>query len=95
LSDKSAIKNGLKQGEALSPLLLNFALEYTIRRVQENQEGLKLNGMHQILVYADVNTLCGSIHTMRKNTEALLIASKGIGLEVNAEETTYMVMSRD
>jgi hypothetical protein len=39
--------------------------------------------------------LSGTIHTIRKNTEALVIASKEIGLEVNAEKTEYMVMSRD
>jgi hypothetical protein len=67
-----------------------------IRRVQASQEGLKLNGTYQLLLYADdVNISGGSIHTIRKNKEALVIASKEIGLEVNAEKTKYMVMSRD
>jgi hypothetical protein len=57
---------------------------------------LKLNGTHQLLVYADDVIILGrSIHTIRKNIEALLIASKEIGLEVNAEKTKYMIMSRD
>jgi len=90
------IRNGLKQADALSPLLFNFSLEYAIRRVQANQDGLKLNGTHQLLVYAnDVNILGGRVHTVKENREALIVVSKEIGLEVNADRTKYMVMSRD
>jgi hypothetical protein len=65
LSDMFLIRHGLKQGDALSPLCFNFALEYAIRRVLINQDGLKLNGKQQLLVYAD-NILGGSIHTIKK-----------------------------
>jgi hypothetical protein len=57
--------------------------------------GLKFDGTHQLLVCADVNILGGSVHAIKKNTEALAVASKEIGLEVNAEKTKYMVMSRN
>ena len=86
----------MKQWDALSPLLFNFALEYAIRRVQVNKDGLKLDGTHQLLAYSDgVNMLGGSIHTVKENSEALVVATKEIGLEVNADKTKYMVMSRE
>ena len=54
---------------------------------------LKLNGTHQLLAYADVNIVGGSIHRVKENAEALVVATKEIGLEVNADKTKYMVMS--
>ena len=83
----------MKQEDALSLLLFNFALEYAIKRVQVNQDGLTLNGTHQLLAYAyDVNILGGSVHTVKENAEALVVATKEIGLEVNVDKTKYMVM---
>jgi hypothetical protein len=69
------VTNGLKQGDALSLFVFNFALEYSIRTVQVNKEGLQLNGTHQLLAYADdVNILGGNVHAVKKNTEALVAA---------------------
>ena len=77
-------------------MLFSFALQYAIRRVQVNKDGMKLNGTHQLLVYADdVNIFGGSVHTVKENTEALIAASKLTGLQVNVDKTKYMVMSRN
>jgi hypothetical protein len=76
LFDSFLIKNGLRQGDALSPLLFNFALECAIRKLQENLVGLKFNGTHQLLAYADdVNLLGNNIDTIKKNPETLIETS--------------------
>jgi hypothetical protein len=94
LSDKFPIQDGLKQGHVLSPLLFNFALEYAIRKIQENQVGVEMNGTHQLLGYADnVNLLGDGTNTLKENTETLFEASMDIGLEISAEKTKYMIMS--
>jgi hypothetical protein len=72
----------------------NFALVYAIRKVQENQVGLKFYGIHQLLAYADdVNLLGDSIDTIKKNTETLIDSSKEVDLEINVEKTKYMLVS--
>jgi len=79
VSDRFPISNGLRQGDALTPLLFIFALEYAIRRAQVKQDGLKLNGTHQVLAYADdVNILGGGTHTLQENAEALVAATREI-----------------
>ena len=92
LSEKFPVRNCLKQEDALSPLFFNFALEFAIRRIQVSQDGLKLNGTHQLLVYADnVNILGRSLRTLGEDTAASLVAIK----EIVLDKTKYMVKSRD
>jgi hypothetical protein len=96
LSGIFSVGNDLKEGGVLLALLFTLSLENTVRRVQANQEGLKLNCRHLILEYAD--GLCifgGSKQTVKKNTQASVVASKEIGEEENDEKTKYMVMSQD
>jgi hypothetical protein len=94
MSDSFPIQNGLKQGDALSPLFFNIALEYSIRKAQKNQVGLKFNGTRQLPTYADnVNLLRDNIDTMNVNMETLSEASKEVHLEIYVEKITYMVLS--
>jgi hypothetical protein len=95
LSVNFSIQNALKQGDALSLWLFNLASEYVIRKVQENHMRLKLNVPHQLLIYAaDVNLLGYNIDTVKKNTETQIEASQEEDLEVNAEKTKYILLSR-
>jgi hypothetical protein len=88
-----SIQNGLKEGDALSPSLLNFALEYANRRVQESYIGLELNRTRQLLVYAeDANLLRSNVDTTRK--KVLLDALKEDDLDVKTDKTMHMLVSR-
>jgi hypothetical protein len=93
LSESFLIQNGLTQGDALSPLIFKFALEYDIRKVLENQVGLQWN---KLLAYIDDMYLLGyNIDTIKKNTETLINADKEVGLEINIEKTKYMLLSHN
>jgi phosphoribosylformylglycinamidine (FGAM) synthase-like amidotransferase family enzyme len=80
--------------EKFITFFFNFASEYAIRKVQENQEGLELNGIGQLPVYIDaVITLDGNINTIMKHTENVLDASNWVGMEVNTGKTQYISCS--
>jgi hypothetical protein len=71
----------------------NFALEYAIMKIQENQMVLKLNWTHQLLVYADDVNLLGYNIDMIKKKQNLINTSKEVRLEVNTKKTKYMLVS--
>ena len=70
-------------------------MEYTIRKFQENQEGFKLNETHQLPVHADdINVKGEHMNVIKTNTEALLVASKEVCLESDAQNTYYIFVTR-
>ena len=92
-----SIKSDLKLGDrcTFSSLLFDFVSEYAVWKVQTNHEGMILSGTYQFLISVDhANLLSENIHTIR-NTETLLVASEKNDLEVNAEKTKYMLISRE
>jgi len=83
-------------GRCFIAIASQLILDYAIRRVQAKWEGLKLNITHQLMVYGDdINIVSGVAYIIKKKSKPLLVASKEIGPEVNAEKTKYMVMSPD
>jgi hypothetical protein len=83
----------LKQGDALSPLLFKFALEYAIRKVQENLVGLKLSWIHLVPVYDDDMNLSGDNTYQKQKHRILIDANKEVGLEANEKKTKYTLLS--
>jgi hypothetical protein len=91
-SDEFPVQNGMKRGDYLSPLLFSFALEYAIRKVEENKKVLELTGTHQLLTSADDVTILGeNINIVKKSIEVLLQANNEIGLEANTEEKSMLM----
>jgi hypothetical protein len=90
LSDAFHIQNGLKQGDALSPLRFNFALEYAIWKVQENQEKLKANGTHQLLISVDGMNIVGeNVNTINKRRGMLATILFGVSCLPVTSRKTY------
>jgi hypothetical protein len=92
--DNYPMQYGLKQGAAIWPLLLNFALEYAIKKIQENQVRLKLNWAYQLLAYADyLNVLEDNTDTVNKNIEIVIDDNEEVDLKVNSHKTKHIFLS--
>jgi len=80
--DRFPIRKVLKHGDALKPMIFNFALHYAIRRFKVKRNCLKINGTHQLLAYADdVSIISVSVHTIKGNEITLVAATMEVGVE--------------
>jgi len=96
MSDSFKIRNGLKQGNALYPLIFNFALEYSILKMKKEKKRLSLNCLNQLFVYADeVDLIVDDINALQNNTVACVEACDEIGLQINIDKRKYMITSRN
>ena len=85
MSETFNIHNGLNQGDALSSLLFNLVLEYAIKEVQKDKDGLQLNGITQLLTYADDVALLGDNREINNN-KTLSDKTKELGLQISAKQ---------
>jgi hypothetical protein len=76
-------------------IVFSFVLEYAIKKIQQNKEGLELNGTHQLLTYADVNVSSENIGIIKKNTETLLDANKLVRFKCREHKIYVHVSSPD
>jgi len=94
ISEPFIVKNGLRQGDALTPVLFNLALEENIRSVPRGQR-MEVNEGYTCLAYADDLVLLGDTRQdVIQTLIDLMNASKQMGLSVNQEKTKYMFLSR-
>ena len=82
----------MEQGDALSPLS-NFPLEFGIRKMQDTNIRLDMNGTYQVLPYTDYVNLIGDDIRIERNAGVLLNACKDFGLAVNTGKTKYIEIS--
>jgi len=93
-STQFKVQTGLRQGDALSPMLFNLTLEKVVRDMTKERK-MNLGELNVLLAYADDIVIMGnSRDEVIQTTRKLLKTSKRMGLEVNQQKTKYNCMSR-